>query len=123
MDFNSLADKITHARSLTTPLPGLGYDFISLLERGKRSEKTYLIYYSIDGKRTEISYRQFYDAVLNTARFYHSKGLAHGDKIATISHNHWHTVVQYFAAWYCGLVVVPVNLGEDDQRISYIPQN
>ncbi|HBZ36945.1 MAG TPA: long-chain fatty acid--CoA ligase, partial [Balneola sp.] len=45
------------------------------------------------------------------------------NKIATISHNHWHTVVQYFAAWFCGLVVVPVNLSEDDQRIEYILKN
>lgn len=119
----SVTEKIKHARSVSGELPTLKHDFISLLERRKESDKIYLIYYNADGKRTKISYSQFYEAVLNTARFYHSRGLKHGDKIATISHNHWHVVVQYFAAWYCGLVVVPVNLGEDDQRISYILQN
>jgi long-chain acyl-CoA synthetase len=43
--------------------------------------------------------------------------------VATISHNHWQTPVQYFAAWLLGLVVVPVNLGEDDERIAYILEN
>lgn len=123
MGYSSLEKKIKHARSLTNQLPSLQHDFHTLLERGMGSDKIYLIYYSAKGIRSEISYRDFYEAVLNTARFYHSKGLQRGDKIATISHNHWHTVVQYFAAWFLGLVVVPVNLGEDDQRISYILHN
>ena len=85
----SVIEKIEHARSLTNQLPELQVDFHSLLNRGKESDKTFLIYYNSEGKRTEISYRQFYNVVLDTARFYHSKGLTHGDKIATISHNHW----------------------------------
>ena len=121
--FKTLEDKVEHARSVSLDLPELEHDFITLLERGMGSEKTYLVYYSAKGERTELGYRQFYEYVLNTARFYQSKGLKAGDKIATISHNHWHTVVQYFAAWFCGLVVVPINLGEDDTRISYILQN
>ncbi|NIT62082.1 MAG: AMP-binding protein, partial [Aliifodinibius sp.] len=60
---------------------------------------------------------------INCARFLQNHGLSHGDRIATISHNHWHTVVQYFASWLLGLVVVPINLGEDDERIAYILEN
>lgn len=123
MEFNSLEEKIAHARSLNDPLPDLKVDFKKLLKRGIGSDKVYLTYRDAEQNRTEITYRDFYEYVMNTARFYQSKGLQPGDKLATISHNHWHTVVQYFAAWFCGLVVVPVNLGEDDNRIAYILEN
>jgi len=123
MELNTLEEKIAHARTLENPPVDLQDDFFSLLKRGIGSDKTYLTYRDADQNRTEISYREFYEHVVNIARFYQSKGLRAGDKIATISHNHWHTVVQYFAAWFCGLVVVPVNLGEDDNRIAYILKN
>lgn len=123
MEFNSLKEKIDHARSISESLPDLNVDFRALLKRGIGSEKVYLTYRDTNQHRTEITYREFYEYVLNAARFYQSRGLQPGDKIATISHNHWHTVVQYFAAWFCGLVVVPVNLGEDDNRIAYILEN
>lgn len=123
MEFNTLEEKIAHARSLENPPEDLKDDFFSLLKRGIGSDKIFLVYRDADQNRTEISYREFYEHVLNTARFFQSKRLQPGDKIATISHNHWHTVVQYFAAWFCGLVVVPVNLGEDDNRVAYILEN
>lgn len=123
MEFKRLEEKIAHARSLSNTLPRLDVDFKSLLKRSIGSDQVYLTYRDANQNKTEITYREFYEFVLNTARFYQSKGLQPGDKIATISHNHWHTVVQYFAAWFCGLVVVPVNLGEDDNRIAYILEN
>ncbi|MEP2448407.1 MAG: class I adenylate-forming enzyme family protein [Balneola sp.] len=123
MKFNSLQDKIDHARSLFESIPDLGTDIIKLLKRGIGNEDTFLIYRNLKEERVELTYRQFYEAVLATARFYQNEGLLVGDKIATISHNHWHTVVQYYAAWFCGLVVVPVNLSEDNERIDYILSN
>jgi long-chain acyl-CoA synthetase len=123
MRFNNLEEKINHARDLEERPEDLNTDFPKLLERGKLNEKTFLSYWDSDQNRVEISYADFYKHVTRTVRFFRSKGLNEGDKIATISHNHWHTVVQYFAAWYYGLVVVPVNLGEDDGRIAYILEN
>ncbi len=123
MQFKNLQEKIHHGRSLSEPIPVLGIDIVRLLKRGIGNKDTFLIYRDSEGNRIEISYREFYDAVLDTARFFQSKGLKVGDKIGTISHNHWHTVIHYFAAWFCGLVVVPVNLSEDDQRIEYILEN
>ena len=120
MDLNSLEQKISHARSVNHSLPDLPFNIVTLLKRGIGNSDTFLIYIDLNGKRVEFSYRDFYEMVLDTARFYQSQNLQIGDKIATISHNHWHTVVQYFAAWFCGLVVVPVNLSEDDHRIEYI---
>ncbi len=123
MSFSDLEQKIDHARNVDHSLPDLETDIIQLIKQGIGQDKIFLVYISKKGDRTEISYRKFYELVLDTARFYQNKGLKVGDKIATISHNHWHTVIQYFAAWFCGLVVVPVNLGEDDERIEYILKN
>ncbi len=123
MSFQNLEEKIAHARSLNERLPKLNTNYKELLERRKDNSKIFLSYRQEQQDTADISYAQLYEYVMSTARFYKSKGLKSGDKIATISHNHWHTVIQYFAAWYCGLVVVPVNLGEDDARISYILEN
>ncbi|MFY0698025.1 MAG: acyl--CoA ligase [Balneola sp.] len=123
MEFKSLKEKVKYARSLSEPVPELGTDIVQLLKKGIGNTDTFLIYRDKEGNKTQLSYREFYDSVLDTARFFQSKDLQVGDKIATISQNHWHTVVQYFAAWFCGLVVVPVNLSEDDQRIEYILKN
>ncbi|MEP0005569.1 MAG: class I adenylate-forming enzyme family protein [Balneola sp.] len=123
MNFENLEAKIQHARSLSEPIPELGTDIVQLLKKGIGNTDTFLIYWDKEGNKTHLNYREFYDSVLDTARFFQSEDLQVGDKIATISHNHWHTVVQYFAAWFCGMVVVPINLSEDDQRIEYILKN
>jgi long-chain acyl-CoA synthetase len=57
------------------------------------------------------------------AAFLRSNGIGMGDRIATIGHNHSDTVLQYFAAWWIGATVVPINIGEDDPRIAYILDN
>lgn len=125
MDFKELQNKIEHARSLShSNLADLPFDdFQELIERRMTETESYLTYIDENDNREEFTYQQFCDKVFGVARFLQSHGLRHGDRIATISHNHWHTVVQYFAAWLLGLVVVPVNLGEDDERIAYILEN
>lgn len=125
MDYKKLQHKIDHARKLShSALPELPVeDFRALLEQRVKNAKPYLIYIDEKDNREELSYKQFCDKVYGVARFLQNHGLRTGDRIATISHNHWHTVVQYFAAWLLGLVVVPINLGEDDERIAYILEN
>ena len=86
-------------------------------------DKTWLIFYSDSGDRNVYTYRQFYELVCKAANFLLAEGILRGDRIATVAHNHADTVVQYFAAWMIGAVVVPVNVGEDDKRIGYILQN
>ncbi len=61
--------------------------------------------------------------VWKTVRILEGYGIKRGDRIATVSHNHAETVVQYFAAWTLGAVVVPINLGETDERVEYILSN
>jgi acyl-CoA synthetase (AMP-forming)/AMP-acid ligase II len=118
---DSLEEKIRHARTVsesTRPLPF--EDIRKLIFQRKQDQSRYLVFYDDQGDRIEFSYETFYRLVLKTASFLQKKGFTQGDRISTISHNHWHTAIHYFASWLLGLVVIPVNLGEDDSRIEYI---
>jgi len=87
-------------------------------------DKTWLIFYpDQDNGRSTYTYGEFFDLVSRTSNFLLSQGVGRGDRIATVAFNHTDTVVQYFAAWMIGAVVVPINVGEDDKRIGYILQN
>jgi len=86
----------------------------------RHEQKPFLIFYSDEGTRKELSYREFFEEVSKTANYLASAGVHHGDRIATVSFNHCDTVIQYFAAFMLGAAVVPINIGEDDKRIAYI---
>jgi acyl-CoA synthetase (AMP-forming)/AMP-acid ligase II len=86
-------------------------------------DNTWMVFYSDETGRHEFSYRRFHELVCRTANFLLDQGMQRGDRIATVAYNHADTVVQYFAAWMIGAVVVPINVGEDDKRIGYILQN
>ena len=85
--------------------------------------KPFLVFYPDGSSRQEYSYREFYEEVCRTANFLLSSGIRKGDRIATLSHNHSDVVIQYFAAFLIGAVVVPINTGEDNRRITYVLQN
>jgi len=104
-----------------TPFCNIG----SLLESqaDRYEEKPFLIFFDDVNHRSELSYREFYEQVGRVANFLLDSGIRIGDRIATISHNHADTVIQYFAAWTVGAVVVPVNVGEEDRRIGYMLSN
>lgn len=125
----SLKEKIFQAQSVsgTPPTePMVPYRNIGALLEEKTDryeERPFLIFYSDDGYRKEYSFREFYEEVHRTANFLLSSGIRKGDRIATISHNHSDTVIQYFAAFLIGAVVVPINVGEDDERVAYILTN
>ena len=95
----------------------------------RNPSKNYLVYYyAKDFKeksctkflKENVSYQDFHKKVGQTINLLKNCGLKKGDRVATISHNHSETVIQYFAAWTMGLVVVPINVSEDSERISYI---
>jgi len=85
--------------------------------------KPYLIFYDLAGARREYAFKDFFTLVSQCANVMRARGIRRGDRIATISHNHADTVIQYFAAWLMGVCVVPVSLSEDDNRIRYILEN
>ncbi|MBI1805701.1 MAG: acyl--CoA ligase [Ignavibacteria bacterium] len=93
------------------------------VQANRYGRKPWIIFYSDEKGRTEYSYQEFYELVCKTANFLLNQGITRGDRIATVSFNHSDTVIQYFAAWMIGAVVVPINVGEDDKRIGYILKN
>lgn len=125
----SLEDKIHHARVLgdgstsLAPLPYQNIGQLLLAQEKSRPDQSFLIFYTDSGERSEWSYGEFSRLVWQTVRLLQSFGIVRGDRIATVSHNHAETVIQYFAGWVMGAVVVPINLGESDERIEYILSN
>lgn len=126
MDLNqTLESKIAFARSVSDeqfpPLPIT--DFHALLHKRMGEDSPFLIYLDAELNRVSFTYYEFCEMVFGVADYLYAKGFKKGDRIATFAHNHWQTIVHYFAAWYSGIVVVPINLSEDDSRIEYILQH
>lgn len=123
-----LQQKIAHARTLGVAAQPTAPSYRNIGDLLKaqfsaRPDQPFLIFYTEDGERFEWSYREFEELVWKTVRMLQSYGIGRGDRIATVTHNHSDTVIQYFAAWSIGAVVVPVNLGESDERVEYILSN
>src|ERR1700722_7433903 len=122
-------DHITHARQIPGENPStstIEYQNIGeLLFKQARSydTKPYLIFYDLEGNRNQFNYKDFFALVQQCANVMRAHGVRRGDRVATISHNHSDTVIQYFAAWLMGACVVPVSLSEDDHRIRYVLEN
>lgn len=122
----NLGEAIASARSVAgRPLSQLDVRFDSLgamlAHRASATpERAWLVFYDEDGTRTELTYRDFADSVRRTAAYLAHAGIGRGDRIATLAHNHYETVIQYFAAWWIGATVVPLSTGEDDDRLTYI---
>ncbi len=121
------AEKIAHAHSTTggNVQPIEYRNFGEMLFKHARfyDTKPYLIFYDLAGARTEYSFKDFFALTQQCANVMRAHGIRRGDRVATISHNHSDTVIQYFAAWLMGACVVPVSLSEDDHRIRYILEN
>jgi long-chain acyl-CoA synthetase len=94
----------------------------------ERAEATpdapFLVHYNGENQRAAFSYAEFRAEVHRAATYMaEGLGLRHGDAVATVAHNHADTVILYFAAWSLGLTVVPINVGEDGERIAFILNN
>lgn len=87
------------------------------------SERPWLVFYESNGSRSQMTFAAFYKDVVRVALYLRSIGVQPGDRVATLAHNHSDTVVQYFAVWFIGATLVPVNATEDDERIRFILQN
>jgi acyl-CoA synthetase (AMP-forming)/AMP-acid ligase II len=126
---DEIQKKISAARTVSGPDTKAGYipyeTIGELLFRNARDydTKPFLIYYDLEGNRREDNYKDFFMLASMCADMMRTHGIKRGDRIATISHNHADTVVQYYAAWLMGVCVIPINLSEDDNRITYILEN
>lgn len=107
------------------PTFDLGVDGIGdLLERRAREapDKPFLVFYDDDAReRSDWTRQEFVVEVRKAAKVLQDLGLVAGDAIATADEfNHADTLIVQCAAWASGLVVAPLNLKEDDERLGYI---
>jgi len=127
------APKIRHARSLPgrdltdrlVPWANVG---ALLAERARATpDKNYLTFYEEDGTpvpQASLTYAVLYENARRVAALLmNTLGLAPGDRIATLTGNDPRTVLLYFGAWCAGVTVVPINVGEDDERIAFVLEN
>jgi long-chain acyl-CoA synthetase len=84
------------------------------------SDENYITFYPDKGAKITLTYNEFAGKVFRTANLLKNLEINSGDRVATISHNHINTVIQYFAAWALGATVVPINVNEEPDRIKYI---
>jgi len=83
-------------------------------------QKVFLIYYSTEGQRKELTYREFHEEASRVANHMLAMGIRHGDRVATVSHNHPDVVIQYYAAFLLGAVLIPLNPQDDQRTLSCI---
>ena len=125
----SIVGLIASAHTLPNSDPEIGYipfqNIGELIYRQGRyfDTKPFLIFYDLEGRRIEYNYKDFFMLAQQCANMMAGFGIVRGDRVATISHNHADTVLQYFACWLLGACVVPISLSEDDHRLSYILKN
>jgi acyl-CoA synthetase (AMP-forming)/AMP-acid ligase II len=74
-------------------------------------------------QRREFTYSDFHQRVISTAKNLIQLGVSKGKRIAVASHNHHDIITVYFSAWIIGACVAPLNMTEDDNRLSYILSN
>ena len=118
-----LREKINQGRTLPhhpeplTPWP----NFSALLAHhaSVRPDASYLIYR--DGESRQVyTYAQVLARSCQLANYMLGDlGLRTGDRIGTVAYNHPETVFITFAAWLAGLVVVPFNAGDSDERMVF----
>ncbi len=119
-------ERVEKARSMPGYEPGLQHPNIASLLHDRAAEhgaKSWLIFYDENGERVEISFGRFHGLVRRAAHLLETRGISRGDRVCIVAHNHPGTVAQCFAAWYVGAAVVPVNVGENDNRIAHIVEH
>ena len=109
----------TASRTFTPPpFPNIGALFAA--RAGKTPYKDFLTFLDEDGKPSRYSYAAFFQEARCVAALMSQLGLRTGDRVATLTTNDPRAVLVYFAAWFSGVTVVPINCGEDDSRIQFI---
>lgn len=120
------AAKIHAARESNATRPALVatpfLDFASLLDARAQASTPYLVYRD-DAVRSELSHSAFAARVAARARTLASSGLLRGQRVATMLHNHPEAPITCCAAWRLGVCVVPLNMGEDDDRLAFVLQH
>ncbi len=86
-------------------------------------DDVFIVFYADGREKVSLTYKEFTERAFRTANLLKNNGIGAENRIATVSHNHINTVIQYFAAWSLGATVVPINVNEEPDRIKYILEN
>jgi len=90
--------------------------------RGVAADRTFLVFCDGDARST-LSYGELIARVAERERLLRALGVARGKRVATLFFNDPEVPITLFAAWSIGASVVPVNLGEDDERVAFVLRN
>ena len=119
----SLAALVAAARRPPSPADAAPDDAVAaLLARGaaEHPERDWLVHIDGTGGREVLTYGEAGARVAALASLLGALGVERGDRVAVLAHNHPDTVLQYLAAWSLGACVVPLNAGEDAERLAFI---
>ncbi|MBK6899339.1 MAG: acyl--CoA ligase [bacterium] len=119
----SLAALVAAARRPPSPADAAPHDAVAaLLARGAAAHpgRDWLVHIDGTGGREVLTYGEADARVASLADLLGALGVGRGDRVAVLAHNHPDTVLQYLAAWSLGACVVPLNAGEDAERLAFI---
>lgn len=85
-----------------------------------QAEQTCLVFYDAAGARETWTYEAFMLSARRLATFFKERGVAPGDRVATVSGNRPEVLLSYVACWLLGAVACPVNVEESQERKAYI---
>jgi len=114
---------IAAARRPPSPVVAAPRDAVaSLLARGaaEHPDRDWLVHVDGAGGREVLTYGEAGARVAALAALLGALGVGRGDRVAVLAHNHPDTVLQYLAAWSLGACVVPLNAGEDAERLAFV---
>ena len=84
------------------------------------AEQTCLVYYDSSGARESWTYEAFMLSARRLATLFKARGVAPGDRVATVSGNRPEVLLSYVACWLLGAAACPVNVDESSTRKAYI---
>ncbi len=115
--------RMVNGRPYTDPIPrGKSFGDVFRSHANQRGGQTCLIYRDGD-ERHEFSYADFYARCARIGNFMRKDlGIKPGDRVATFSYNHYETVSINFATWMIGACLIPISVGEADDRVRYIQE-
>lgn len=124
-----LLEKIRAAHTISN-IPGKGVDteFSNIRELLESQTKNtphhnFLTFYENGEEVIRFTYEEFLRAVRKFAGYIQSIGIGKEDRVVSFSRNHYSVVLLYFAVWTVGATVVPINVEEELDRITYIIEN
>lgn len=99
--------------------PHLSWGDVMRVRSEAQTDSVWMIYAGVTGRKT-FTYHDFIESARRLATLLQNEGVERGGRVAIADHNHPDTILAYFACWLLGACAVPLNMSEDDARLTYI---